>query len=499
MTTIALAVPHGVAARFLLRTQILPRLLDAGVRVVVLVPNPDEPYLQAELCHPDIVLERLQATNDPPRSRPWLALMLLRGHVLAGGARNGTLHAKLRQTARRLSAGRASGRVAAVALKGAAKLLWRSRALRRGLVFAETRACMPDRHRDILLRHRPDLLVTTSPGWFPADAAILEEARRAAVPTLACVLGWDNPTSKGYRSMAPQRTIAWSAHMAAQLAALHDLAPARIDTAGVPHFDRYVVPGAVADRADLFARLGLDPARRLVVFATATPIGFADNAGVARILAEAIEDGRLGIDAQLVVRLHPFFFRPDRKEAYDELEQLAREQPHVHLDVPEIVSERMRSDVTEADDERLAALLTHADVLVNVYSTTTLEAFLADTPVVFAGGWVGPGVDGEPDPRTYSSYEHLREIVAEGAVQVAATPGQLVEHVARYLADPSLERAQRERFARRETGPADGRAAERTADLILQAARSPSGARRPARLRGGVLRPGILRRRAGAR
>lgn len=499
MTTIALSVPHGVAARFLLRTEILPRLLDAGARVVVLVPNPDEEYLRAELRHPSLVLERLHATNNPPRSPLWLALVLTRGHVLAGGARNGTLHAKLRTTSRRLSSGRSSGRIVALALTGATQLLWRSRSLRRALAFAETRACIPDRHRDVLLRHQPDLLVATSPGWFPADAAILEEARRAGVPTLACVLGWDNPTSKGYRSTQPQRTVAWSAHMARQLTALHDIEPATLADAGVPHFDRYVTRGAVAGRDDLFARLGLDPMRRLVVFATATPVGFPDNAGVARLLADAVEDGVFGIDAQLVVRLHPFFFRPERRTAYDEFAQLAREHPHVHLDVPEIVSERMRSDVPVSDDERLAALLTHADVLVNVYSTTTLEAFLVDTPVVFAGGWVGPAVDGEPDPRTYGSYEHLREIVQAGAVCVAATPAELLEHVAAYLADPGLDRAERERFARRETGPADGRAGERTANLILEAATLASAAPRPARRRAAALRGAILGRRADAR
>lgn len=475
MSTILLSVPHGVAARFLLRTEILPLLLRSGARVVVLVPNPDEPYLRAELRHPNLVLERLLATNDPPRSRLWLGLMLARGHVLGRGARNATLRAKLRATSRRLSAGRPSGRIAAAGLQAAVKVLWRSRRLRRALSFVETRACVPDRHREVFLRHAPHLVVTTSPGWFPADAAILEEARRAGVPTLACVLGWDTPTSKGYRSTQPLRTVAWSEHMARQLAVLHDLDPRRIAAAGVPHFDRYVTADAIAERAELFARLGLDPARRLLVFATATPIGFADNAGVARTLADGIDAGAFPSDVQLVVRLHPFFFRPDRRTAYDELEQLAREREHVHLDVPEIVSDRMRSDVTTADDERLAALLSHADVLVNVFSTTTLEAFLADTPVVFAGAWVGPAVPGEPDPRTYGSYEHLRELIEARAVRVAAGPAQLLEHVARYLADPSLDREQRAHFARRETGPADGRAAVRTGELILQAAARPAG------------------------
>ncbi|MDA0164757.1 CDP-glycerol glycerophosphotransferase family protein [Solirubrobacter ginsenosidimutans] len=473
--TILLSAPYGVAARFLLRTAVVPRLLDAGVKVVVLVPNPDEEYLRAEFDDPRITLELLRTGTQPPADRLWLATTTLRGTVLADGHRNRTIRAKLANAAAGLAQQGRLGRLAAAALRVTVPAFWRSRTLRRGLLALETRFRSPDPHADVFERHRPRLVVTTSPGWFLADAVVLREARRRGIPSVAAVLGWDNPTSKGYRGADPETIVAWSQHMADQVAALHDFPRERVQATGVPHFDLYRRPGQLLDRETLFARFGLDPARKLVVFATSTPSGLGDNTAVARSIEEAIASGTLG-DAQLVVRVHPFYFRTGEDTGIGSLRALAERCEHVTLDVPEILSLRMRSDVPHSDDVRLGSLLAHCDVLVNVFSTTTVEAFLLDRPVVFVGGWQRPDRPGGPDPRDYAGYTHLRGLIEAGAVRVAADPAALVEHIRSYLDDPSLERDLRLRFAQREAGPADGHAGDRLADLILAAA----GTRAPA-------------------
>jgi hypothetical protein len=351
--------------------------------------------------------------------------------------------------------------------------LWRSRLLRCALLRTEARLFTPGLHSDLFERHRPDLVVASSPGWFLPDALILREARRRGVPTAAVVLAWDNPTNKGYRGADPEHAIVWSERMARQLAEHHDYPPERIEVGGVPHFDHYLRDDRLPSRGELFAQLGLDPDRRLVLFAARSPASYPHNPEVADALARAVSEDRLGAPAQLVVRLHPVSFRPGYDLPIDEYRALAAEHPHVHLDVPTVVSQRLRSDMPASEATRLGALIRHCDVLVNVFSTTSLEGMLADRPVVMVtpdAHLIG-GRAAERPPvayeRHFAEYEHTRELVERGAARVAHSMPELVELVAEYLAHPELDRAARLGAAARECGPLDGSSGRRVGEQLL--------------------------------
>jgi hypothetical protein len=471
--TILLVAQQGFAARYLLRTGIFRTLRAAGARLVVLVPNADEPYLRAELG-PDVAVEPLRVPpNAPARSRAWTLAYTLRNYTLGHGERSEALQSKYQGFRRRV---RGAQRPVVWGVDVALRALWRSARLRRALLAAERRVGTPDLHGDVLDRHRPDLVVAASPGWFLADGVVLREAQRRGIRCAGVVAAWDNPTSKGYRGADPQLVAAWSDVMAEQLVQFHDVPRERILVGGVPHFDRYVAPAALWEREELCARTGLDPERRIVIYATSTPGLYAHNLDVAAGLAAAIADGRLG-DAQLVVRLHPIFFRAGETASVEGFRALAAAHPHVHLDVPEVQSDVLRCDLRDSDNVRFSSLLKHADALACVFSTTTLEAFLVDCPVVFAS-WTAhldaaPGADGGPvgdHQRAWDEFAHLREMVQAGAVRVGRSMPELVGHVRAYLDDPSLEREARLRFAQRECGPTDGHAGERVGRALLDLA-----------------------------
>jgi hypothetical protein len=464
--TVFIAVHQGFAARFLLRTGILEELRRAGARVVVLTPNHDEEYIRAELEDEGVVLEPLRAPGLPTGSRLWSLTFFLRQFTLARGHRAATLQGRYANHRRVLLTERPLvGRVVQLGLE----LLWRSAPLRRALAGFEARFLLPRLHDDLFERHRPDLVVTTSPGWFLPDAVVLNEARRRGVRTAAAIMAWDNPTSKGYRCVEPDLVVAWSQKMADELAQLHDLRRARIAVGGVPHFDIYVNRGELLPRERLFEEAGLDPQRRLVFFAARSPSSFGHNLAVAQALAEAIERGATGAPAQLVVRPHPINLRADHRGSLDAWHQLAAEHPNVHLDVPEIMSERLYCDMSPRDTRRLASLLAHCDVLVNAFSTTTLEAFLVDRPVVLVSAdAAGPGPGGASEPRRFEEDTHIQALVDRGAARVAGSLDELVELVRLYLEQPELDRDARLAAALVECGPADGRAAVRVAAELLR-------------------------------
>jgi hypothetical protein len=111
--------------------------------------------------------------------------------------------------------------------------------------------------------------------------------------------------------------------------------------------------------------------------------------------------------------------------------------------------------------------LCHADVVVNVASTITIEACIFDTPVVnicFDGPEEEPYVR---SARRYYQFTHYVNITNRQAVQVAESPGAMVEAVARYLADPALDAEGRRQVVADQCQFTDGRSAARVIAAVL--------------------------------
>ncbi len=471
-----LAVPHGAAARCLLRTDILSTLRGSGARIVALVPNPDEPYLRQELEAKDVAIEELRAPAAPS-GRLQTTFVYLRQSFLGRADAVATLRSRCENSRRALS--RSNPLVARV-LELPLFLLRRSRHLRRGLLALEEAMDRSSAHADLFRRYEPALVVTTSPGWFLADAILLREAARAGVRTASLVVGWDNPTSKGYRGASPDVVVAWSAEMARQLTEHHDLQRDRMVALGAPHFDLYARPAELPARSEVFEAMGLDPARRLVVFACRSPSTYSHSITVAAVLGRALDEGVFG-EAQLVVRPHPINFRSDHRRPLVEYGQLSEHHDHVTIDIPAVSSERLSCDVPDAEFRRLAGLLAHCDVLVNAFSTTTLEAFLLDKPVVLVSDEAHRAAgltDSSAESRPFHLDTHMEPVVASGAAPVATTFEELVGHVADCLKDDSRNAEARRSVAEAECGPNDGRRAEEIASYLVEHGLMGAGARR---------------------
>jgi CDP-glycerol glycerophosphotransferase (TagB/SpsB family) len=183
---------------------------------------------------------------------------------------------------------------------------------------------------------------------------------------------------------------------------------------------------------------------------------------VLRVLVQAMEGGELP-NAQVLVRLHP----RDEVDAYKEFANT----PHVIIEKPfrdtVKVADGLAIDVMPEHQKHLGDTLRHADVVVNVASTISIEACIFDTPVVninFDGPDDSPYVK---SARRYYSFTHYVNITSRGAVRVATSPGELVRDVAAYLADRSLDTAGRGLVVLDQCQFTDGQSAERVVRLVL--------------------------------
>jgi len=250
--------------------------------------------------------------------------------------------------------------------------------------------------------------------------------------------------------------------MKQQAVELHGYEPAQVRVAGPPHWDRYFRPGPTISREAFFARIGADASRRLVTLMTTGKTLYDHYPRVVRVLIKAINEGRFG-QAQLLVRLHP----RDDLDRYDQFER----RPHLLVDKP--FKKTVKSgdgldvDIKSENQQHLADTLRHSDVIVTIASTIAIEASIFDTPVVDVS------FDGETpeelskSARRYYQFTHYANITRAGAAPVADTPEALIDHVARYLNDRSLDRAGRQRVVREQVQFTDGQSSDRIAQFVV--------------------------------
>ena len=309
-------------------------------------------------------------------------------------------------------------------------------------------------------RYQPVLIVAANPGLVFSEVPLLRTARRRGVRSMAIDPSWDNFTNKLIPVRQVDRLVVWNEIMKEQAIALHGYSADAIRVAGAPQFDPHF--RARTPRAEYFKRIGADPSRQLIALTTTPRSLYSHHDHVLRALIAAMSSGQL-VNAQVLVRLHP----RDEVDAYREFTNL----PHVIIEKPfrdtVKVADGLAIDVMPEHQKHLGDTLCHADVVVNVASTISIEACIFDTPVVninFDGPGESPYVK---SARRYYSFTHYVNITSRHAVRVAASPAELVNAVAAYLANPALDAAGRKQVVLDQCQFTDGRSAERVIQCVL--------------------------------
>ncbi len=311
----------------LLRSKISETLLTRGAELIVVSPNADEEYFRSEFDHPQITLEKM-----PSRfSRVESLLINLRQYLLMNPSLGATLNHK-NEAFRRQSP----------------KFYWLTRSLnlvlgrigflRRGYLALENWLYPGRDFDDVLARHRPQLVVTGTPGFVADDIHLLRAARRAGIPTATVMLSWDNLTSKGYMGARPDHLLVWSDLMADEAVHYHDFPRERIQWCGAAQFDHYHGLRQRFDRAAWRRRHGIADHEGLLVYGTINPQIMPHEINVVRRIAELVNEGRFRRPCHVWIRLHPQVVQGNTKIVLEPYQALVG--PRVHLERRRYVNRR---------------------------------------------------------------------------------------------------------------------------------------------------------------
>jgi len=474
---IFISADHGMAIIYFLQSDVVPTLLDAGVEIVVLTDDETISQIANRFARPGLTFEGLrlkQANAFVNRYKPRLQWLL--GYLRRVGG------------SWRINTEAMDSHIWEVWVENGWKFrlgIWIPAAIailklrtfgfaRNTLVRMQNRFVpIPNLYADLFASHKPDLVIASTAGWR-LDRYLLREATLHHVPTMAAIVGWDNPSSYAIRGALMDYATCWSQLQKDELVYGSDWDPERVHIGGIPSYDGYFRKEWQLSKDDYFKLHNLDPNRKLISYACSF-VHFAPNYPNVEALSKLVSSNSLAASSQLLIRLHPSHFQDKPKMFAEERERifaLEKQYPNAHVVKPVALGGSLGYYGGEDMDEK-SSMMAHSDVLVTVYSTMVVETAVHDTPIVAAvidlpGGWNKPKKFSLSLKKigNWPTHKRFREAKAG---RVASNEKELCEVINLYLKNPSLDAAERRKFVENEITFTDGTSGKRTAEYILKA------------------------------
>ncbi|PWH14310.1 MAG: hypothetical protein DDG60_08495 [Anaerolineae bacterium] len=478
---IFISADHGMAVIYFLQSDVVSRLLEAGVEVILLTDDETKDKIAAKFARPGLIFEGLRlhaaqkyANTQHPRLQ-WVLGYLRR----VGGSWRINTEAMDSHIWEVWAENSWKFRLGIWIPSALAILLLRSsRLARRALVKAQT-YFTPNLYADLFARYQPDLVIASTPGWR-MDRYLLREAAAKGIPTMTVIVGWDNPSSYTIPGAPVQWATCWSERQKEELVKGSDWSEERVHIGGIPSYDGYLRREWLMPREEYFRLHHLDVNRKLISYASSF-VHFAPNFPNIEALARLVSSDSLDEPAQLLIRLHPSHFQDKPRIFAEERERvfaLEKQYKHVHVVQPVPLGGSLGYYGGEDMPEK-ASMLAYSDVMVTVYSTMLVECAVHDTPMIAAvldtpGGWNVPGKFSLALKDIGNWPTHLRFRQAR-AGKVASNEAELREALNAYLKNPHLDSAERRAFIEEEITYTDGTSGQRTAQFILNVLETSGG------------------------
>ena len=338
------------------------------------------------------------------------------------------------------------------------------------LLWLESNFYQPNFHEREIRERELSCVLTPGIGNYGYGHAgnFAREAQKQNLPVFASITNYDNIVNMGYRGYTPSCLAVWSQQMANEAIHLHGIPAKNIEITGPLQYDRFIQP-LLIDKNEFLKSLNLDPAKKTIFFAGG--VNITRYFEIYKLFVE--QRSRVSTEPyNLVIRPYPHI-KLLGSPGWQILEGLFR-QEGVYLSNPGSIDaagdrrNEMLEDLNfdEGPDE-LAYLLRYSDVMINYFSTISLEAAICDLPVIHLGY----------DVYTYGHRFHMtsaflqrqthnRRKLRLAASRIAKDEIELIKYINLYLGDPTLDKEARYEYAVSECGELDGQASNRIIQMI---------------------------------
>lgn len=321
---------------------------------------------------------------------------------------------------------------------------------------------------ELFEKYKPDLVF--APNMFsPSDFRILRAAKQRGIKTVTMGKSWDVFTTKAFTRVKADKIIAFNEHIKEEAIKYGDYKPRQIVVTGFPQYDASVSYRPSVSRDEFCKRLGLNPAKKIILFALQGDWIAPKTHEVLGELDRAVRTGVFGESAQILARFHPKYRDASEKLV---LANGVFDRPGTLLgDSHAIVAaggDLFSWTFSEKDIAHLFDTVYFADVAVLTVSTMFLDTLAMGKPTVLVG------YDGNSKMPYWRSIarqyerEYYQHALSFGATPLARSHDELVKALKVFLENPDHLQREREAMKKCLLYKHDGTAAVRVADAIME-------------------------------
>ena len=448
--TLLIVLPYGIGWNSIINQKNLDVLTGSGLRVILLC----EPNM-ITTDNPDVIIKTLKKFQ---RTKSEIAFGLLRNYVFSDTSKphSETLNIKIHDLDK-------SHPFLSILRRSIGKVLAKSSVFKNLLSWIDCNFFTNKSYVVMLRDLKPDYVFVTYPFSF-YTYPILRYASSSKIPIIGYVPSWDNLTSKWEVPVKLDKLIVWNNLMKEEAINFLDYADSQVEISGVPQFDIHSDVSSLLDRHSFINLINGDVDKKILLYATGTAQLSDSEPEIVKMIYSMIKNNEFDNPCQLLLRVHP---RRNLSDFQDILNE-----PDVILQTPGRQSDEFQDsgyiwESTSHDYNVLSNTLNHADVMINVASTITIESCIFNTPVVNIGFDAGLKLDFNRSVVRHFQYSHYLDIIDSGGVKIAKSQDDLFNFINRYLNNPDSEFEGRKKIVDNQCYYNDGKSSDRLLRYII--------------------------------
>ncbi|HYF04999.1 MAG TPA: CDP-glycerol glycerophosphotransferase family protein, partial [Patescibacteria group bacterium] len=292
------------------------------------------------------------------------------------------------------------------------------------------------------------------------EVDLLRLAKKQKKVAVGMFKSWDNPTSKANVRFFPDYIICLTNYIAQEAHLLYGYPLNRCFVSGVPQYDMYSNPGILWERETFCNKLGLDPHKKIILYAPSGDWMTPDDIDILREVLQWVNTGKFG-DTQVLLRLHPAYYSSTEKLS-GRPNLIVHRPGHHSTDV-------LRNFIFDKDDiQLLANTLHHSQVLINSGSTLNIEAAIFDKPSINVCYDVRRNLPFRDSVVRFYQREHLVNIINTGALNMVHSHTELFNAIVQAFKNPAEKSLERRQLSLSQGYDPEGKAAENIAEFIYK-------------------------------
>lgn len=448
MKTVMLTISKGSLIRNFFHSGVIGRLLEHGVRVVVLSPNVHDAELFQPFAHPQLCIEPLIGAKQ----RRWKKFF---EEISKAVIFNKTVHVRYRY---RFAGPKPNKLWYLPRMLFLVPLHWIPGATS-AIQWLDRRLNPQPEHDELFKKYQPDVVFITTSGR-DHDISVLRSARRFGVPSVLMEKSWDTISKMLFADKADY-FFSWGAFMTGQARQYQGYKATDILVTGAPQFDFYAQAAYHETREVFCARHGLDPKKKIILYGSSGG-DVCDEVAYLSLLNEWMKAGRL-TNVQVLVRPHLGW--AGDADRFSECGSFAE----FFVDRTDKQNEKFKDHWDTSIDHvvNLTNSLRHAAVCVNIGSTLTLDAVASETPVININFDVDPAVDSNLSTKRLYMTDYIEAISQFGATWLVRSQEEFLQALIATVEHNERREEENKKMVKRFMYANDGKSANRIVQVLL--------------------------------